>query len=466
MKILILADNFINGGLETHILTLYENLKSNNEFYFAFGNYKNNNKLPDERVYKDFNFNNNVTIRGFCNDVDRLVNIINENKIDVINVHPFYCIFAAIFAAHITNVKLVYTYHGKGSFNFTSNIIDTILFEYAFESTINKILCVSMQGIESFNSLHTSNTFLLKNPLDLNQYKITKIKNNKKWALISRLDEDKYPEISKLFLQLEHYDIKEVDIYGDGTSLEKLKSEAKNIKVKIDFKGFSSNIGNDILNKYTGIIGMGRSAIEALAMNYPVLLIGFNKVCGIIDKELFDIVSPYNFVCNYCNEKNIENISKQIDEINSGKYHKYLLSSEIVKQYDSKIISGYYIKELTNTNFISLNNVVMLFKNIKNLIAFGDGNHKIFSSENVYYLMKNDIENFTKNIGLKNFFVIHDYQLKKEKKFLKQIEVLKEKQNKTNLEFQNIKNIGLAYIIKNTMKILLLKIKLLFGKEK
>ena len=113
MNILVVSDNFSIGGLETQIKTYYSNLPQNYKMIFCFGNYKEDVDLKNAQIYTDFSFSYADTIEKFCNDVEMLVKIINENKIDVIQVHPYYCFFASLFASQLTGVKLLYTYHGQ-----------------------------------------------------------------------------------------------------------------------------------------------------------------------------------------------------------------------------------------------------------------------------------------------------------------------------------------------------------------
>jgi hypothetical protein len=409
MNILIIADNFLKGGLETHIYTLYKNLNKDNKFYFAFGKF--NSELPLKNVEKDFNFGINSSIDEFCSDVDRLVKIIQKNKINVINVQPFYSIFPAIFAAHLTGIPIVYTYHGKGSYNFVSKCNDTILFNYAFESTIKKVLCVTQNGIEGYERMNYSKAQLLPNPIDTNVFKETKIQKNKKWAIISRLDNDKYEEIIKLFSWLPKLDINSIDVYGSGNREEDLKNYVSKNKLKVNFLGYSDNIYEMVSDKYTGLIGIGRAVLESLAQNYPTILIGFGKIGGVIDKNLYELVSKYNFVPNYCNEITLEDLQKQIKDINNGKYQPFLLRNKIIEDFDSKIICKRYLELLKVNDFYVLNNIKELYLKIKDLIPFGDGNQKIYESINVYYLLKNYIEYSSLNINLKNFFISMDYTI-------------------------------------------------------
>ena len=153
MNILVVSENFSRGGLETNINTLHNELKKHNKLVYAFGKYEKTSYLNDAKMYSDFHFNYDVTIADFCSDVDRLVKIIEAEKIDVVQVHPFYSVYQAFFATQLTGTKLVYTCHGYGSLTFTPNLFDEILLEYIFEKGVSLNIGVSekLDGLELFD---------------------------------------------------------------------------------------------------------------------------------------------------------------------------------------------------------------------------------------------------------------------------------------------------------------------------
>ena len=143
MNILIVNENYTRGGLETNLYTQYEAMKNKNNFYFAMGRYKSNLTFDDSKIYEGFHFTPTVTINEFCEDVNRLVEIIKKEKIDVVHAHPFYSVFQAVFAAKLTNTPIAYTLHGVASFNFPYKVNDIILYQAMLESEIDKIFGVS-----------------------------------------------------------------------------------------------------------------------------------------------------------------------------------------------------------------------------------------------------------------------------------------------------------------------------------
>ena len=91
MNVLIVSENFLNGGLETQINTTLNALENNANFFFAFRDY--NKEWSLNNVFTGFNFSYNSTVNQFCDDVNKLINIINKNNIDIVHVHPFYSFF-------------------------------------------------------------------------------------------------------------------------------------------------------------------------------------------------------------------------------------------------------------------------------------------------------------------------------------------------------------------------------------
>ena len=83
MRILIVSENFTNGGLETQILTQYEQMCKHHKFFFAFARYQQNEILPCDLIFDNFNFSVESTIKEFCSDVENLIKIIKENNMSI-----------------------------------------------------------------------------------------------------------------------------------------------------------------------------------------------------------------------------------------------------------------------------------------------------------------------------------------------------------------------------------------------
>lgn len=398
MNILIISDKFSQGGLETHIDTMYELLKENNNIIFAFSSYQKGKYLKNAEVIEGFNFRLNSSIKEFCNDIDRLVSVIKENRIEVIHVHPFYCIFPALFAANITNTKIVFTYHGRMSLNFISSCNEQILYYFAIENIFNKIFCVAEDAIPWFNNFKKNQAVFFPNILDETKYKEHKVIKNRKWALVSRLDNDKIEEIEKIIRYLPNLEIESIDIYGSGLEEENLKILVQELKLqkKVKFKGYKENIFTCLDNNYNGVIGLGRVAIEALTMNYPVILIGYGKVCGLINDEILNHVQKDNFVTTEIKEKTLDELRTQITMLNKN-LKNYQFREKMINDFGKNKIYD-YIKEINNSQFSGIS----LFNSIYKEIKLIDNQEEEFYNSYKIFMILAKLANYSKNIDLKS----------------------------------------------------------------
>lgn len=400
MKILVVCESFNNGGLETQVKSFYDNLPENVEMIFAFKTYCEKIKLNNAKIYTGFHFSYADTIEDFCSDVKKLVEIIQNEKIDVIHVHPYYSFFSALFASQLTKTKIVYTYHGLGSFNFLKTPISQAIFNYAFEAnSFAKVFTVTEAGINCFKDLGCKNVLHLPNPIDINVFPKAKYIDNQKYAIISRIDIDKIKEIEKMLLNLDKFNIKKVDIYGDGSELENLKIfiNDNNLENKVKVKGYITNVYDTINEKYNGVIGLGRVVLESLAMGMPTILIGYNRVNGFINKDIYDKIKSFNFV----------NI--MFDEVNykypTNKDINYIYR-DILKNYATEKVLEQYLINLNTTNSCFMQNMIDLYKEIYKLSENKDLKKCYFHHEReIYKLVEKYIGKYTLHKETINIFV-------------------------------------------------------------
>lgn len=446
MNILILTENFIRGGLETQIATYYNELKKNNNIILAVSNYEDCGILSNADIETGFHFNYDVKISDFIDDVDRLVNIVRKNKIDVMHVHPFFSIYQAMFVAQLTEIKTIYSYHGPVSLTFPLNVFDEILFECAIENSISAISTVSIDGKDSFEKMGCNNVSLIANPINMELYKECKCINNKRWAYISRLDKDNQECLRVLITQLDKLDINELVVFGDGTEKESLRKFSElNTKKSVSFRGYVNNLNEVFLReKYNGIMGICRCAIEGLAMGYPVMLVGNGKNCGVIDDIFFEKLKDKNFTTRRVKEKSVEEINEKLKDVyrNSNKYNlRYLVE----KYYDIKNIIENYMHMINQAQGIVKNqDLVNFFRQLKDFnkqLKFHD-NYNLFDLVNrniapntKSYIIKNEILNL-EFMNRKN--VIEKDLISKNCKLEEELNILKQKDDELNRKILNV----------------------------
>lgn len=365
MRILVVSSQFIKGGLETQLMTYNKYLVKNNKMFYCFQNVSSDYELKNSKVYTDFDFSYNITLETFVNNIDKLVDIIRKEKIDVMHVHPFYCAFSAIIAASVTNIPVVYTYHGFASFNFANNLRNNylLLYNYLFKNCVNKVLSVSEYGIKTFTENFGVESELYLNGIDKELYKKHKVFNNKKWALISRLDVDKYKEIIKLFDMLPDLDIEEIDIYGSGTEEDKLKEYVIQKNLPVNFMGYDSNISKTLESKeYNGIIGGARVILEGMMMGYPTILIQYSKVVGLLTKDKYNYFKTKNFVDTKYKNISIESFNKELETINIDDLPLKLVEND----FDAKVIVMNYEKILKSLIPLDNTKTLRVYNKLKN----------------------------------------------------------------------------------------------------
>lgn len=405
MNILVVSQNFTKGGLETNIYTQYNELKNNHKFYFAFGNYSSNLNIKDSKIFKDFNFDADSSIKQFCEDVERLVKIIKEEKIDVIHVHPFFSLFPAVFAAKLCRIPVMYTIHGVASVNFTYMVNDTILFQTMMESEIDEIFAVSKICVDAVNNITNSDkAIFLPNALDVEKYKKNQVVNNKIWAAISRISVDKLKELKLLISQMNKLDIEKICIYGDGDCKEELQNYINNLGLteKVELLGHCDNLHEELNGKFNGIIGIGRVALEAICMGYPTLLIGYGKVSGIIDKTMFETIKNNNFINKMLPNIDSNCINMQLKKVYNGEYNSEELCNLIREEFSAEKVFKKYeniLNSITNKSMYNFEKIYEEICNVENL------EEKFYESRIVYIILKLYIETECFTIGLKNYFI-------------------------------------------------------------
>src|SRR5690606_23506022 len=111
----ITTDAFIKGGLETNISGQVRELKKQgHRIYLVCGEEYNNDFIPQELdgFYPSLPLSLDASKRNILESIDRLTEIIQENNIDIVHIHPFVNVIPSYIAAWKSEAATVTTIHG------------------------------------------------------------------------------------------------------------------------------------------------------------------------------------------------------------------------------------------------------------------------------------------------------------------------------------------------------------------
>lgn len=298
-------------------------------------------------VYTGFQFGTDAeyTIREFCEDVERMRRIIREHRIDVVNCHPL--ILPGMFAAVLENTPLVMTLHGFGSLSYASFPIDGILMYHGFQFAVSHVFAVSESLQNEFCRLSAAPCTVLRNPIPMHfSFKPT-FSKPKEWVLASRFSKEYSAGILSVLEWLPNLDLDKLYIYGTGPCESELKKAASGLRDKVEFCGFSTNWLSEAKD-CGGVIGMGRSALEAMAAGFPVLLMSsVSAPLGILDDKLYAERRTENFSGrNFIPIQSPQELNLQLRACCADP-EPYCLRDKVVAEYSSKAVTEEFLSKIT-----------------------------------------------------------------------------------------------------------------------
>ncbi|AEH46347.1 glycosyltransferase [Parageobacillus thermoglucosidasius] len=370
MKILIITEKFMYGGLETQIIGQVKYLKSHgHKIFLATGEIHKQfaENLLIDGLITGLPIDSNATADDLYFVVEKLSEFIAENEIDLIHAHPFTSFIPATFLATKCEIPLVITIHGPSSYKsmygeFYDQLLRTLTFPIS-----NLIFCVSDEVKTVAQSYTDENKLkILNNAVDTFLFKTAEMTNNGIWAVVSRIDSQKVIGIKDFIYKADKTNIQSIHVFGDGDSLEDLKDFVKNNihSTNVEFKGLSTQIYKDLSKGYNGIAGMGRVVLEGLSMNLPVILIGYDGVKGLVDEKMLLKSKYWNYSGRGLKSINDIDLQECLLDLKSNP-EKYRMRKWIEKYASERHVWSNYISLVSNINFEKysiLEHVYNLFK--------------------------------------------------------------------------------------------------------
>jgi glycosyltransferase involved in cell wall biosynthesis len=262
MRIAVLSDRFLMGGLETRTQGIFRCQKDVHLITQFYDNTKANNFQS-------------VTLCPMEKDSIRKA-LLTINP-DMVDIHPFTSMIEGSQTCTELGIRYAVTIHGP-------------YINESFVPSINNadhVFAVSPEVRDLIASLTPKNVHILRNGVDMEIYASVYTNQRGRVAIISRIDKDKEVGIRALL------DVADCDVIGSGTELKILKKDYPRSRFLgyRDVPSYFAEHGGE----YSVIAGMGRVILEGIALGYPVLLLGYDGIKGYVTSENFERLAYKNF---------------------------------------------------------------------------------------------------------------------------------------------------------------------------
>ena len=301
-SLLIVTEQFTLGGLETHIRGEIEHLiKAGVAVHLAVGQAFQDVLLPPGLTSMTYGLplGPECSPKALLVAIDRLRQIIREHAIECVHVHPFTSIIPAVVAAELERVPYSITLHGPASMASYGPIYDLLLKQIVLPSA-PLIVAVSPE-VQNLLITHapTESVLCIPNAVSFEESfgdTLTANTVDKRWLVVSRLDEFKIQGIADFCIKAKVCGIPGVLVVGDGPAKQQLFNmlEARGAADYVELIGASAEVPS-LLPKFSGVAGMGRVVLEGISARKPVVLVGYDGVKGVVDKQLLASTAKRNF---------------------------------------------------------------------------------------------------------------------------------------------------------------------------
>ena len=309
MRILQLVTRFDFGGAENHVRELCNELVANNHEVILITRKGRQKELLDKRVIfiqLPSLISNLILIQAAI-----IVYLLLRYKIDVIHAHQRLPIISACLAGFITRAPVLATVHGRVRHDLRSVIARKLTSRIIFVSS--QVLTISRhygtikhKSIIIPNGIPIPKALAAVQPFTIGYYSRIDTRHFEVIKYLVSADEKLKDELPKIKLML----------VGDGNEVENLKRliDETNIKLNADvisFKGFIEKL-DDCNELPELVVGVGRTAIEALARDASVIPVNYKRMGNIITLSNYGYYAKNNFVNITGTPPTLQNVYTQL----------------------------------------------------------------------------------------------------------------------------------------------------------
>lgn len=342
MNILLVTMEMNIGGAETHVLELAKELKNQgNEVYVASAGGSLVAELEQNNVTHVYAPLKDKKITHVFSAMKIIKKVIKEKKIEIVHAHARIPGAICGVVCKKTNTHFVTTIHGI----YRVNPILKKITNWG-EKTLAVSDDIREHAISTYN-LEPNNIKVTINGINLNKFKKQEIKENldinfdenkKKIVHVSRLDNES-SDVAKALIEVsgELENELQIIIVGSGNYIENLKEIAAT-KKNVILTGARNDV-DKILNKADAFVGVSRAALEAMAVELPVILVGNpaygQGYQGIFGQDMLEKAKNTNFTC-----RGFEKLDKDILKTDLLKILKE--DKEKMGKYNRKVVEEAY----------------------------------------------------------------------------------------------------------------------------
>ncbi|GEM_PF-1641147 len=327
-RILTVFEQYLAGGFETHLDTVLTGLiEAGAEVYTASGPDFSSSPAADrviEHLQLDFASFDGASV---LSSVEQLVEMIRRRRIDVLHIHPYRCLPAAVCAALLTERPFLLNIHAPLSLpellsNFGSFFVDTfgrLAVPYA-----SRLLAVSEDSASTYVDVFGADpklTLVARNPISMPAFE--GLRNERKEGPValyaSRLDADKASSSRAALGLLAALHSKDpawrIVVAGAGQDMTCLVSFANSIGLSnVEWVGMK----RDMLPLYAEadlVIGMNRVILEGLAAGRLSIVSNCEGLVGPVTPGNFKELQKDNFLGSACAARPAAEIADSMPEL-------------------------------------------------------------------------------------------------------------------------------------------------------
>ncbi|QOW19177.1 glycosyltransferase [Lysobacter ciconiae] len=296
-SLLIVTEAFEFGGVESYIRCEVAELKRLGwEVHLACGNRFSNAMLPDglASLTAGLALGPEADIAGFLGAVDSLVGVARREGVTAIHAHPFTALLPAVACAISLGLPCAITLHGPASISGSYGEAYDFMLASLTLPFVSHVVAVSDEVAELASPyIDPRRMSVLPNAIE--PVAAAASAANGRWLTVGRLDNAKVKGIETFARAGIEIGLGGVDICGDGPARPWLEESlaAMIADGQVRMLGERPD-ANALMSNYDGVAGMGRVALEGLAVGVPVVLVGYEGVKGLLDEALYAKASHSN----------------------------------------------------------------------------------------------------------------------------------------------------------------------------